>query len=60
MSLNVCPDDNFSTTENFVTKLGAVMRQHKPECSVKNLITAIRVRVTAKGKNVSVCPDDIF
>ena len=32
MSVNVCSDDIFWTTEPFVTKLGMVMQQHEPEC----------------------------
>ena len=59
MSVNVCLDDIFLTTEHFVTKRGVVMQQHKPECSVKNN-TAIKVKVTAKRQIVSVCPDDVF
>ena len=50
MSVNVCPDDIFWTTEHFVTKLGVVMQHHKQECSLKNWITTIKVKVTAKVK----------
>ena len=35
MSVNVCLDDIFWTTEHFVTKLGVVMQHHRPECSVE-------------------------
>ena len=58
MSVNVCLDDIFRTTEHFLTKLGVVMQHHKPECD-KKWITAIKVKVT-KDQNVSVCTDDIF
>ena len=37
MSVNVCLDDIFWTTEHFVTKLGVIMQHHKPMCSVKKL-----------------------
>ena len=60
MSVNVCLDDIFLTTVHFVTKLGVVMQHHKPDCSVENLIIAIKIKVTAKGQNVSVCPDVSF
>ena len=33
---------------------------YKPECPVKKKSTAFRVKVTAKGQNVNVRPDDIF
>ena len=37
------------------------IHHHKPEYPVKKKrITAFRVRVTAKGQNVNVCPDDAF
>ena len=37
MSVNMCLDEIFWTTEHFVTKLGVMMQHHKPECSVENL-----------------------
>ena len=66
MSVNVCPDDIFRTTENFVTELGVVMQHHKPECSVKYWITAIKVKVTEKvrmlmcAQMISPKPANIF
>ena len=37
-----------------------MIHYHKPECPLKKRITASKVKVTAKGQNVNVCPDDIF
>ena len=38
MSVNVCPDDMFWTTEHFFTKLGTVMQYHEPDCYAENKI----------------------
>ena len=50
----------FLTVDSLATKLGLVIHHQKPECLVKKKrIAAFRVKLTAKGQNVSVCPDDI-
>ena len=49
MSVNVCPD-MFWTTEYCVTKRGVMMQHYKPEYSVNNWITAVKIMVTAKAK----------
>ena len=47
--------------DSLATKLDLMIHRHKPECPVKKKrITAFRVKVTAKGKNVNVCPDNVF
>ena len=47
MSLNICLDDIFRTTEHFVTKLGMVMQHYEPECHVqKELFAVVKVKVT--------------
>ena len=49
MSVDVCPDDIFWTTEHFVTILGMVMQHHDPECHVgKKLFAIFKVKVTVK------------
>ena len=60
MSVNVCPNDIFWTTEYFVTKLGVVMQHHKPERSVKKMEYCNQGQGHSKGQNANVCPDDIF
>ena len=45
----------FETTRPFATKLSVIVQYHKPECPVKNGFTALKVKVTAKVKNVSEC-----
>ena len=38
MSVNVCSDGIFWTTEHFVTKLGTVMQYYEPECCAEKLV----------------------
>ena len=51
----------FWSADSSESKLGLVIHHHKPECLVKKKRgTSSNVKVIVKGKNVNVCPDDIF
>ena len=51
----------FWTVDSVATKLDLMIHHHKPECLIKKKwITVFKVKVTVKGQNVSVCPNDIF
>ena len=50
----------FWTVNSSAKKLSLMRHHHKPECLVKKWITAFKVKVTAKGQNVNVCPNNIF
>ena len=41
MSVTVCQDDIFRTTEYSVTKLGMVMQHHEPGCLAEKKLFAI-------------------
>ena len=51
MSMKVCPDDIFSATEYFVTKLGMVMQQHEPECHVEKNVCYLQGQGNSKGSH---------
>ena len=60
MSVNVCPDDIFWTTDHFVTKPGTVMQPHKPECPAeKKLVLCVQCQGHSEGlynkkKNITI------
>ena len=48
---------------SLATKLDLMIHHQQLECPMKKRkegITAFRVKVTVKGHNVNVCPEDIF
>ena len=47
--------------KSLATKLGLMVHHHTPECPVKKLITAFKVKVTVMVQmSMDVCLDDIF
>ena len=48
MSVNVCPDDIFCTTEHFATKLGMFMQYHEPECHAEKLVHCLQCQGHSK------------
>ena len=51
MSVNVCPDDIFWTTEHF----GMAMQHHEPECHADFCVCAIfKVKVTARAHMIII------
>ena len=48
-NVNECLDDIFSTTEHFVTNLGTVMQQHKPECHAEKIVCYLQGQGHSKG-----------
>ena len=58
MSVNVCPDDIFWTTEHFVTKLGMFMQHHEPECHAEKLVHCLQCQGYSEGlynQNITFC-----
>ena len=49
MSVSVCPDDIFGTTEHFVTKPGMIKQHHKPECHAEKLIHSVQCQGQSEG-----------
>ena len=59
MSVNVCSDGIFWTTEHFVTKLGTVMQYYEPECCAEKLVHCLQCQGHSEGLNTSkilLCP----
>ena len=57
MSVNVCPEDIFWTTEHFVTKPDMVLQHHKPECCVEKLLHWVQCQGHSEGlsnKNMTI------
>ena len=46
-----------SVGDSLTTKLGLMIHRQKPKCSVKKIGL---LKVTSKGQNVNICPDDMF
>ena len=49
MSVSVCPDDIFGTTEHFVTKPGVLMQHHKPECRAETVVHCVQCQGHSEG-----------
>ena len=48
------------TVDSSATKHGLMIHHHKSELYEQNWMTAFTFKVTSKGQNFNVCPDDIF
>ena len=49
MSVNVCPDDIFSTAEQFATKLGMMVYYHEAMCHVEKIVHYLQCQGHSKG-----------
>ena len=49
MSVNVCPDDIFLTTEHFVTKFDMVTQHYEPECHAEKNVCYLQGEGHSKG-----------